>query len=159
MSDNSNFWKAFGVKTVPEEKKIKSDRNIITLRFSKIRYETKGEFQFAIDKREFRQWSLEDAGFAGAYEKYAEFGDKKYSPVIELKNKSNGYGLDNIMWVCQSDKNRKNGKAVKVINSDKKELIFLSARKAELKFKLPRGVLSRALRTEGKYKRLKISFV
>jgi hypothetical protein len=159
MSDNTTFWEAFGAGIVPEVKKIKSERNIITSRFAKIRYETKSENQFAVDKREFKQWSLVDTDFIEAYEKYAENGDKKYSPVIELKDKNKGYGLENMKWVCQSDKNRKNGKAVKIINSDKKELIFLSARKAELEFKLPRGVLNRALRTEGKYKRLKISFV
>ena len=159
MSDNANFWETFGSKIIPETKKIRSEKSIITLRFAKIRYETKSGVQFAVDKREFKQWSQADAGFREAYEKYSESGDKKDSPVIELKDKSRGYVLENMKWVCQRDKNRSNGRPVKVINSDKKELIFLSARKAELEFKLPRGILSRALRIDGKYKNLKISFI
>lgn len=159
MSDNSNFWEALGGKISPEQKKIKSERNIVTLRFAKIRYETRGELQFAVDKREFKQWSLTDTGFIEAYKRYLENGDKKYSPVIELKDKNNGYGLENIKWVCQCDKSRRNGKAVRIINRDRKELIFSSARKAELKFKLPRGVLSRALRGGGRYKNLEINFI
>lgn len=157
MSDNANFWEACGTRIVSEIK-IKSERNIITLRFSKIRYETKNESQFAVDKREFRQWSLTNAGFKEAYKKYSESGSKKDSPVIELKDRSRGYILENMEWVCQSDKNRKNGKAVMVINSDRKEILFGSARKAEIKLSLPRGVLSRALRTTKKYKKLKIDF-
>lgn len=157
MSDNSSFWRAIKVDTSPEIK-VKSEKAIITRRFAKIRFETKGESQFAVGKREFREWSQKDTGFREAYEKYAKSGNKKDSPVIELKDKSKGYGLENMKWVCQREKSRKNGKAVKVIDTDKQELFFPSARKAELKLKLPRGVLNRALRTTGKYKKVTISF-
>lgn len=146
---------------VSPEIKVKSERAIITRRYAKIRFETKGESQFDVGKREFREWSQSNSGFRESYEKYADSGDKKDSPVIELIDISKEYSLENMKWVCQREKSRKNGKAVKIIDSDKKELFFPSARKAELKLKLPKGVLSRALRTEGegKYKKLKISFI
>ena len=157
MSDNAKFWEAFSGKIIPEIK-VKSEKAIITRRFAKIRFETKGESQFSVDKKEFREWSQKDAGFREIYEKYSKSGDKKDSPVIELKDKSKGYVLENMKWVCQREKSRKSGKAVKIINCDKQEVFFPSARKAELKLKLPRGVLNRALRMTGKYKKLMVSF-
>lgn len=158
MSDNPTFWEVFRTNPSPESKKIRSKRNIITARFAKIRYETKGEALFSVEKRIFLNWSREDVGFKESYEKYDESGDKKDVPVIELKDKRKGYDLENMRWVCQRDKGRKNGKMVSVINGDKTEIVFSSARRAEIELKLPRGVLSRAVRTLGKYKDFQIDF-
>lgn len=158
MSDNVNFPWLNIVETSPERKRVKSERSIITLRFAKIRYQTKGEHIFSVRKREFREWSQENSGFNEAYARYSESGDKKYAPVIELIDKGKEYGLDNIKWICQKDKNRKNGRRIAVLEGDKNQIIFPSARRAEMAMELPKGVLSRALRTSGKYKNMKVNF-
>lgn len=161
MSDNTGFWEAMKLLELPEKKSIKSKRRIITLRFAKMRYESKGSDCFPITKRQFREWSQSDSSFIEAYGGYEESeGDKNLSPVIELKDKTREFGIDNLKWVFQKDKNRKNGKGIKIINSDGGEFIFQSARKAEIKFKLPKSVLSRALRDgKCKYKSFKINSI
>jgi hypothetical protein len=65
------------------------------------------------------------------------------------------YAEDNIRWTTQKAKNRSNGKSIVIISEDK-ITEFPSARKAELEMKLPRGVLSRALREGKKYKKLRV---
>ena len=109
-----------------------------------------------IDRRHFMVWSIEDENFRhDYYDYYYSNFDKKIAPVIERIDKSKDFTAENLRWTVQKSKNRSNGKSIVIISGDK-IIKFSSARKAELELKLPKGVLSRALRTRKKYKEVRV---
>lgn len=109
-----------------------------------------------ISRHHFMVWSTEDENFRhDYYDYYYSNFDKKLAPVIERIDKSKDFTTENLRWTVQKSKNRSNGKSIVIISGDS-VIEFASARKAELKLKLPRGVLSRALRTRKIYKELQV---
>jgi|GEM_PF-5989105 len=109
-----------------------------------------------MDRHHFMVCSREDENFRhNYYDYYYSNFNKTFAPVIERIDKTKGYIADNIRWTTQKAKNRSNGKSIVIISGDK-IIEFPSARKAELEMKLPRGVLSRALREGKRYKKLRV---
>jgi hypothetical protein len=109
-----------------------------------------------IDRNHFMIWSIEDENFRyGYYYYYHSNFNKKFAPVIERLDKSKGFTAENLIWTIQKNKNRTNGKSIVIVDGDNITK-YASARKAELELKLPRGVLSRALREGKRYKSLRV---
>jgi len=136
---------------------IKNEKRILRLRYAKMKFEAIRQGLDIISQRIFKSFSQSDDVFRKIYNDYYDSKfDKKLAPVPQRVDFRKGYVVGNIMWTVQKVKNRSNGKAIVIINGD--EVIeFASARKAELEMKLPRGVLSRALRESKKYKRLRVT--
>lgn len=135
---------------------LKTEKRILTLRYAKIKFEAKKMELDALPQRIFKSFSQSDDNFRKIYNEYYDSGfDKKLSPVPQRVDLVKGYVAGNIYWTIQKAKNRSNGRAITIIAGDK-IMEFASARKAELELKLPRGVLSRALRGSKKYKNLRV---
>ena len=135
----------------------RSDKGIRASRYAKMKQEAKREELELLSRDEFYSWTIAiDDNFCQYYYSYSESNyDKKLAPVIERIDKSKGFIVGNIKWTIQKNKNRSNGREIVLIKNGR-EKVFPSARKAEMKLKLPKGVLSRALRTSGKYKELRV---
>lgn len=134
----------------------RSDKGIRTSRYAKMKQEAKQKGLKLLSSREFYNWTIEDGKFWHYYCDYSENDyDKKLAPVIERIDKVKEFVADNIRWTIQKNKNRSNGREIVLIKNGI-EKVFSSARKAEIKLKLPKGVLSRALRTSGKYKKWQV---
>lgn len=135
---------------------LKTEKRILTLRYAKLKFEAKQLKMDILPQRIFKSFSQSDDSFRKIYNEYYDSGFyKKLAPVPQRVDLAKGYVTDNIYWTIQKAKNRSNGKAITVIAGDK-VVEFASARKAELELKLPRGVLSRALRGSKRYKNLRV---
>ncbi|HRZ34013.1 MAG TPA: hypothetical protein P5548_03905 [Candidatus Moranbacteria bacterium] len=136
---------------------IKNEKRILTLRYAKMKFEAIKQGLEILPQRIFKSFSQSDDVFRKIYNDYYDSHfDKKLAPVPQRMNLTKGYMADNICWTTQKAKNRTNGKSIVIINGDR-VIEFASARKAELEMKLPRGVLSRALRGSKKYKSLRVT--
>lgn len=135
---------------------IKIENRILTLRYAKLKFEAKKLELDILSQRFFKSFSCSDNIFRKIYNDYYDSGfNKKLSPVPQRIDLAKGYTPDNIYWTTQKFKNRTNGKSIVILDGDK-IIKYASARKAEMELKLPRGVLSRALRGNKKYKRLRV---
>lgn len=135
---------------------IKTERRILTLRYAKIKFEAKKLKLDILPQRIFKSFSQSDDNFRRIYNEYYDSDlDKKLTPVPQRMDLTRSYAEDNIRWTTQKAKNRSNGKSIVIISGDK-ITEFPSARKAELEMKLPRGVLSRALREGKRYRKLRV---
>lgn len=134
----------------------KTENRILTLRYAKIKFEAKKLKLDILPQRIFKSFSQSDDNFRRIYNEYFDSNlDKKLSPVPQRMDLTKGYTTDNIHWTVQKSKNRSNGRPIVIIDGDKIRK-FASARKAELELKLPKGVISRALRRGKSYKKLRV---
>jgi hypothetical protein len=147
------------MKTLSEiSKKYRQSHNgIKNKRYLEMKAEAEKRKLEMIDRTYFNIWSMELSEFGKVFYAWFESEYKKeLSPVIERIDKTKGFVINNLKWTTQKDKSRTNGKPIRILDGDK-WMQFGSARKAELKLNLPRGVISRALRTSGKYKKLRVT--
>ena len=146
------------MKTFSEisKKYRQSHKGILTKRYLEMKAEAKKLRLKIMDRKHYYVWSWELSNFRTTYYDWYESGHEgKLSPVIDRIDKKKGFVADNLKWTAQKDKNRSNGKPIKILEGDI-WMQFGSAKKAELELGLPKSVLSRALRTNGKYKRLRV---
>lgn len=110
-----------------------------------------------MSRNRFANWSRENEGFRFSYYDYEQSGfNKRFSPVVERIDRDKGFTEENLKWIFQKNKNRSNGQAVMAIDNEGGNKVYASARKMELELHLPRGVISRAIRTRGIYKELRV---
>ncbi len=110
--------------------------------------------------RNYWHFSQENQDFRHSYYDFYKSGfNKKLSPVIERIDKKKGFIEGNLKWVIQKNKNRSHGQAIIVSGLNIGERFYFSARRAEMELELPKGVISRALRTGKSYKNLRVKSV
>lgn len=139
------------------EDECKSDlRRVLINRYFKISLIAVKQDLEIMDLRQFQLFSIEDNSFLHAYYDWIQSDfQKNISPVLERIDLKKGFTRENLRWTTSEKKNRSNRKSIRIVEGDSMKE-FPSARKAELAMKLPRGVLSRALRDGGKYKKLRV---
>lgn len=132
-------------------------RGILTRRYLEMKAEAERLDAEIIDRIRFANWSRENEGFRYSFYDYEESGfDKRLSPVIERIDRAKGFAENNLKWIFQKDKNRCHGRPIQIVAEGGDISFYPSARRAEIELGYPRGVLSRALRTGKRYKKLKV---
>ncbi|MFH0969750.1 MAG: hypothetical protein V1804_04535 [Patescibacteria group bacterium] len=143
-------------KSSPQKRQ--SMRAILSARYAKMEREAKKSKSLLMSKQSFVKFSLYTRDFEELYEKYRSSGYKRdLMPVIQLVDRTKSYVAGNFIWTTLGEKIN-SGILIKVIDENGEEHIFSSVREAERKFKLPKGVLYKPLRQEGKYKKLRVQF-
>lgn len=134
----------------------RGSRGFLTRRFLEMKVEASRLGIEIMSRNRFGNWSRENEGFRYSFYDYEESGfDKRLSPVIERIDRAKGFTENNLKWIFQKDKNRSHGQPIQLVDDGGKKF-YPSARRAEIELGYPKGVLSRALRTGKRYKKLKV---
>jgi len=141
-----------------KKKRQLSMRAMLSSRYVKMEREAKKANLPLMSKQFFVKFSTDTIDFSELYEEYRLSGYKRdFMPVIQLIEKNKGYAAGNFIWTTLGKKIN-SGILVKITDENGEEHVFSSIREAERKFNLPKGVLYKPLRHEGKYKKLKVKF-
>ncbi|HLP47545.1 MAG TPA: hypothetical protein VK469_16475 [Candidatus Kapabacteria bacterium] len=132
----------------------RSERGIITLRYSKMKKSASKYNMPLLSKAEFERFSSQNEEFDLIFHKFRESGyQRELTPVIRMINPGLGFEIDNLRWVPLRDKTRC-GNIIRIEKKDGEILIFPSFREAERVLGLPKNVLGNSLKSGGKYKKL-----
>jgi len=135
-------------------------KGVLIRRYIEMKRESKKYGLRILDKISFSNWSMEiSSKFPNLNFYWYRGGCKReLTPVIERRDKRKDFVLGNIKWVYHKDKNRISGRPIVLIRN-RQSKTYHSSRRAELAMNFPHGVLSRAMRTSGKYKGYRVKAI